>query len=128
MIISAACLVAGCAGGTPPPANPGQSQCLMGSDGVQACGYKCMMGSDGHTACANSPDGVCAMGADGRVVCSEVAQSAPAGAPPPTCKMGSDGSNTCGYNCQFGANGHWYCASRPDGRCAFNADGTFTCP
>ena len=40
--------------------------------------------------------------------------------------MGSDGQQTCGYNCRMGSNGHFYCSSRPDGRCAMNSDGTFT--
>lgn len=46
----------------------------------------------------------------------------------PECRMGTDGRNACGFNCRMGTNGKIYCASRPDGRCAFNTDGTFTCP
>ena len=46
----------------------------------------------------------------------------------PECRMGSDGSNTCGYNCRMGSNGHFYCSSVPDGSCAFNSNGTWSCP
>jgi hypothetical protein len=121
--------VAACgAGQAIPPTNPGQPQCRMGTDGVQACGYTCMMGTDGHMACANSLEGVCAMGNDGHVTCSEVAGGGAAAVPPPTCKTSASGSRACGYNCQFGANGNVYCASRPDGRCAMNADGSYSCP
>jgi hypothetical protein len=49
------------------------------------------------------------------------------GSKEPECKMGSDGRQTCGYNCKLSSNGHWYCASRPDGKCALNSDGTYTC-
>ena len=112
-----------------PPTGGAVSECKMGSDGQQVCGYNCKMGSDGHFACADTPDGVCAMGSDGRVTCSHVAgPAAPAGGPPPECKMGSDGQQYCGYNCKMGSNGRFYCASRPDGQCAMNSDGTFTCP
>ena len=120
---------------SPPPGYSGQPgapppECKMGSDGQQACGYGCMMGSDGRVACADTPDGTCAMGSDGRVTCTQVARPAggPAGGPPPECKMGSDGQQYCGYNCKMGSNGRFYCASRPDGQCALNADGTFACP
>jgi hypothetical protein len=131
MVVVSSLLVAACAGvgETLESSNPGQPQCRMGTDGVQACGYRCMMGTDGHMACANSPEGVCAMGNDGHATCSAVASGAGApAAPPPTCKTAADGSQACGYNCQFGANGHVYCASRPDGRCAMNADGSYSCP
>lgn len=47
---------------------------------------------------------------------------------PTECRMGTDGMNSCGYNCQLGSNGHFYCASIPGGRCAFNSDGTWSCP
>ena len=47
---------------------------------------------------------------------------------PTECRMGSDGMNTCGYNCKLGSNRHFYCASVPGGRCAFNSDGTWSCP
>jgi len=130
IVVAAGFLVAACAGvgETIPPTNPGQPQCRQGTDGVQACGYACMMGTDGHMACANSPDGVCAMGNDGHVTCSQVAGGGAAAPPPPTCKTSANGSQACGYNCQFGANGNVYCASRPDGRCQMNADGSFSCP
>jgi hypothetical protein len=49
-------------------------------------------------------------------------------APAPQCHMGSNGMNTCGYNCEFGSNGRWYCSSIPNGRCAFNSNGTWSCP
>jgi len=110
-------------GGAPPP------QCRMGTDGQNVCGYNCRMGTNGHMYCAATPDGRCAMNTDGTFTCS----GAPSvgtygGGPPPECRMGTDGVNTCGYNCRMGTDGHFYCASRPDGRCAFNSDGTFTCP
>ncbi len=110
------------------PARPRETECRMGSDGRQACGYNCRMGSDGVMACANTPDGVCAMGSNGHVTCSTVATSASPGQEPPRCHMGSDGRQSCGYNCRFGSNGHWYCASVPNGRCGMNSDGSFTCP
>ena len=110
------------------PARPQASpRCLMGSNGVQACGYNCMMGSDGVSACANTPNGVCAMGTDGHVQCSQVQGSQPAG-PPPECKMGSRGERTCGYNCRMGSNGYWYCATTANGQCAMSSDGSWTCP
>jgi hypothetical protein len=112
----------------PPPAAPAPS-CRMGSNGQQACGYNCRMGSDGIMACADTPDGVCALGSDGRVTCSQLRSGGGTpGGPPPECRMGSDGQQTCGYNCRMGSNGRMYCASRPDGQCAFNSNGTFTCP
>jgi hypothetical protein len=115
--------------GMPPPANPGQPTCLMGADGRQACGYNCRLGADGQSACANTPDGQCALGADGHVVCSQVAAGAAAmSAPPPQCRMSSSGTNVCGYNCRYASNGEVACASRPDAQCAFNSDGTLTCP
>ncbi|MFZ5446355.1 MAG: hypothetical protein ACOZQL_40585 [Myxococcota bacterium] len=112
---------------TPAPASP---SCRMGTDGRQACGYNCRMGTDGVMACADTPDGVCAMGTDGRVTCSRVGGggSGFGSAPPPECRMGTDGRQTCGYNCRMGTNGRMYCASRPDGQCAMNTNGTFSCP
>lgn len=112
-----------------PPIAGGAPECRMGSDGRQACGFNCRIGSDGVSACADSPNGVCAIGSNGRVTCSRVSGSglAPAG-PPPECKMSSRGVNTCGYNCRHGSRGDVYCASRPDGQCALNSDGTWSCP
>ncbi|MDX2010469.1 MAG: hypothetical protein SFW67_09780 [Myxococcaceae bacterium] len=46
----------------------------------------------------------------------------------PECRMGTDGVNECGYNCRMGTNGRMYCASVPNGECAFNSNGTYTCP
>ena len=119
----------------PPPApllNPAPEQqspqCRMGSNGQQACGFNCRMGSDGVMACADTPDGTCAMGSNGRVTCSQVRGGGATGGPPPECRMGSDGQQVCGYNCRMGSNGHFYCANRADGQCAFNSNGTFTCP
>lgn len=54
-------------------------------------------------------------------------QSGLSAAEEPECKMGSDGQNVCGYDCQMGSNGRVYCADTPDGKCSFNADGTYTC-
>lgn len=117
----------------PLPAQPPQQaqapECRMGSNGRQACGFNCRMGSDGVTACADTPDGVCAMGSNGRITCSQLrGGGGSVGGPPPECRMGSDGQQTCGYNCRMGSNGRFYCASRSDGQCAFNSNGTFTCP
>jgi hypothetical protein len=42
--------------------------------------------------------------------------------------MSSNGTNVCGYNCQYASSGDVSCASRPDAHCAFNSDGTLTCP
>lgn len=115
--------------GLPSPANAGQPTCLLGSDGRQACGYHCRLGSDGQSACANTPDGTCALGSDGHVQCSQVAAGGGgAAAPPPQCRMSSNGTNVCGYNCQYASNGEVSCASRPDGYCAHNSDGSVTCP
>src|SRR6185369_13624140 len=117
---------------------PGQPTCRLNADGSQACGYNCRLGADGHWACANTPDGVCALGADSHVECSQVATGpgvlaapappAPPAPPPPQCRMSSNGTNVCGYNCQYASNGEVSCASRPDAHCAFNSDGTLTCP
>jgi hypothetical protein len=55
--------------------------------------------------------------------------AAPAAAPgQPECKLGSRGNQTCGYNCKLGSDGDWYCASKPEGQCALNATGSWTCP
>jgi hypothetical protein len=53
---------------------------------------------------------------------------APQPQPQPQCLVGADGMNSCGYNCRMGGDGHQYCSSVPDGRCALNADGTMSCP
>jgi hypothetical protein len=112
-----------------PSQNHNEPECRMGSDGNQACGFHCTSGADGVSVCADSPNGVCAMGANGHVTCSHLGGgAAPAPTRPTECRMGTDGINTCGYNCRMGTNGHFYCATRPDGQCAFNTDGTFTCP
>lgn len=104
-----------------------EPECRMSTNGRQACGYNCKMGTDGVYVCADTPNGRCAMGTDGRVTCSQLRQGARADDPPPECRMGTDGKNTCGYNCRMGTNGRYYCASTPNGRCAMNTDGTFTC-
>jgi len=51
-----------------------------------------------------------------------------AASPAPECRMSSNGTNVCGYNCQYASSGDVSCASRPDAHCAFNSDGTLTCP
>ncbi len=115
------------AGPTPVPT----PECKMGSDGKNACGYHCMMGADGRVACADTPDGTCAMNANGTVTCTRLlgkAEPDRSGWPAPEKKFNSDGTWTFGYNCQYGSNGRWYCSSRPDGHCALNSDGTFSCP
>jgi hypothetical protein len=43
------------------------------------------------------------------------------------CKLNPDGTQTCGYNCKLGS-GRWYCATTPDGQCALQASGSWTCP
>ena len=59
----------------------------------------------------------------------EAPTNKPASSPgAPECKTGSRGQKTCGYNCKLGSDGDWYCASRPDGQCALNATGSWTCP
>jgi hypothetical protein len=123
-------------GGNPPPAPygyqqgyttaPQQTTCRLGSDGQQACGYDCKIGSDGIAACANTPGGRCAMGSDGHVYCSQQTNVFQQTAPT-KCHLNSDGTQTCGYNCRLGSNGYHYCASTPDGRCALNSNGTWSC-
>ena len=125
--------LAGCivAPAQPQPQYAGQSSCLMGSNGVQACGYDCKLGADGIAACSNMPNGRCELGADGHVYCSEgqpYAQQPPAQMPPQQCALNSDGSRTCGYNCKLGSNGYHYCSTQPNGQCALNSDGSWTCP
>ena len=106
-----------------------EPECRMGTDGRQACGFNCKMGTDGVMACADTPDGKCAMSTDGSVTCSELAaRSRRSGEKEAECRMGTDGRQVCGYNCKMGTNGRMYCASVPNGRCAMNTDGTFTCP
>jgi hypothetical protein len=106
------------------------TECRMGSNGRQACGYNCRIGSDGIAACADTPNGVCGINAWGQVTCSNVGGSGAVflGGPKPECRMGSHGRQTCGYNCRLGSRGSFYCASRPDGQCAMNSDGSWTCP
>lgn len=100
--------------------------CLMGSDGVQACGYHCRMGSDGAVACADAASGACAMGSNGRISCS---RGTPSGSvPQASCQLGSDGRQACGYHCRLGSDGRAVCSSNPAQQCAMNADGTFICP
>ena len=61
--------------------------------------------------------------------CADTGVPPPANAAPaPECRMSSNGTNVCGYNCQYASNGDVSCASRPDGHCAFNSDGSLTCP
>jgi hypothetical protein len=128
LVVLASCIVPT---GTVYRSSPGysnqQSECRMGADGMQACGYGCKIGADGVAACANAPGGTCAMGADGHVYCSETNVQQSQVAAPAQCHLNSDGSQSCGYNCKFGSDGHHYCASTPNGRCAFNSDGTWTC-
>jgi hypothetical protein len=118
--------------GGQPVAHPRSSkpQCLVGKNGRQACGYNCLLGSDGVAACADMPEGDCTLNADGHVTCAQIAErgGANAGGLPPECKAGSDGIKVCGYNCKAGTNGRMYCATRPEGQCSQNGDGTFTCP
>jgi hypothetical protein len=131
-MVSAGAVVIGVGVGGVGAAAPG-TRCLMGSDGRNACGYNCRIGSDGVSACADTPDGACSIDAYGHASCSRVGGygyrvAGVAPGPKPECRMGSDGVNTCGYNCRMGSNGHFYCSSVPNGQCAFNSDGTFSCP
>ncbi len=109
-----------------------EPECRMQTNGRNVCGYNCQMGSNGRVACADTPDGVCGMNTDGSVSCSQLRHSRFASGgntrEKPECRMGTDGIRTCGYNCRMGTNGRFYCASHPDYQCAFNSDGTFTCP
>lgn len=50
-----------------------------------------------------------------------------ASAEEPECKLQSNGTNVCGYHCKTGSNGRVYCADTPDGQCAMNSDGTYSC-
>jgi hypothetical protein len=43
--------------------------CLVGSNGVVACGHDCKVGTAGIAACSNVPGGSCASGSDGLVYC-----------------------------------------------------------
>ena len=43
------------------------------------------------------------------------------------CKTNPDGSRSCGFDCQVGGHGRYYCSQVPKGRCDLNADGTRTC-
>lgn len=116
--------------GRPPTPRSSKPECRMGKNGRQACGYNCEIGQDGISACADTPDGACAVGTDGHVTCTQLAVrgGANAGGKPPECRVGTDGLQVCGYNCRMGTNGRFYCATMPDGECAQNSNGTFTCP
>ena len=107
--------------------------CWKDSAGKQVCGFNCVV-NEGRVGCASTPYGHCwAESADVRcangptITVMGVGDSSKP-AKPPECKMGSDGMNACGYNCKLGSNGKAYCSSVPNGACAQNADGTFTCP
>ena len=117
-------------GPPPPPRRSAKSQCLVGKNGRQACGYNCMLGNDGIAACADMPEGDCVQNPDGHVTCAQIAVrgGANAGGQQPDCKAGTDGINVCGYNCKQGTNGRMYCATRPEGQCEAKKDGTFNCP
>jgi hypothetical protein len=111
------------------PMRSSKPQCLVGKNGRQACGYNCLLGGDGVAACADMPEGDCTQNPDGHVTCAQIAErgGANAGGVPPECKSGNDGIKVCGYNCKAGTNGRMYCATRPEGQCTQNSDGTFTC-
>lgn len=105
--------------------------CWKDSAGKQVCGFNCVV-NEGHVGCASTPYGRC-WAASGDVRCADgptitVMGVGDGSTKPPECKMGSDGMNACGYNCKLGSNGKAYCSSVPNGTCALNADGTFTCP
>ncbi|MBL8957714.1 MAG: hypothetical protein JNK82_43465 [Myxococcaceae bacterium] len=80
-------------------------------------------------AMAGDP-GVVAAWPGGAVVVAPGVRSRVAGArtPAPECRMSSRGYNTCGYNCRLGSDGDFYCSSVPNGQCALNADGSWSCP
>ena len=105
--------------------------CWKDATGKQVCGFNCVV-NEGRVGCASTPYGHCrASGAevqcaDGAVI--TVMGVGDASSKAPECKMGSDGMNACGYNCKVGSNGKAYCSSVPNGSCALNADGTYTCP
>jgi hypothetical protein len=87
------------------------------------------MGSNGHMYCSGTPNGKCALNSDGTFSCPGTMMApAAVNVPPPKCEMGADGVNSCGYNCELGADGHEYCSSVPNGKCALNADGSWSCP
>lgn len=43
--------------------------CMMGSNGLNACGYNCRLGSNGRAYCSTRPDATCAMNSDGSFTC-----------------------------------------------------------
>ena len=45
------------------------TECRMGSDGQNACGYNCKLGSNGHFYCSSVPGGRCALNSDGTWSC-----------------------------------------------------------
>jgi hypothetical protein len=112
-------------------ANAPPTECLLGSDGLAACGYSCGLDALGLAACANTPDGTCVPAPDGSLTCSQLTPQGFAAtdglAPPPECLIGAN-SAACGYNCELGALGLPNCSTVPNGTCAFNADGTLACP
>lgn len=52
-----------------PSGNDQPTECRMGSDGEQTCGYNCRMGSNGHFYCASVPNGQCRMNSNGTFSC-----------------------------------------------------------
>ena len=105
--------------------------CWKDSTSKQVCGFNCVV-NEGRVGCASTPYGHCSVaGADVRCVDGPTITVMGVGAASskaPECKMGSDGMNACGYNCKLGSNVEAYCSSVPNGACALNADGTFSCP
>ena len=51
------------------PSGGKPTECRMGSDGQQVCGYNCRIGSNGHVYCASIPNGTCRMNSDGSFGC-----------------------------------------------------------
>ncbi|MFL5318120.1 MAG: hypothetical protein ACJ790_00590 [Myxococcaceae bacterium] len=45
------------------------SNCRIGPDGAQVCGYDCKRDASGAFKCAHTPDGVCETDENGRVAC-----------------------------------------------------------
>jgi hypothetical protein len=45
------------------------TQCMLGSDGYNTCGYNCRLGSNGHAYCSSVANGHCALNSDGTFSC-----------------------------------------------------------
>ena len=105
-----------------------QAECVLGSNGLAACGYACKVGSDGIARCAQTPDGACIVQSNGRVACTDFTGTRRHGRrQQATCLLGSNGLAACGYACQAGSDGIARCAQSPEGACIVQANGRVAC-